>query len=457
MAVETTAKRFEIDGIPVISPLLSLRKMEAIKTQILDSDAWKTKQEVNRSFQQPLLEALHKTGHLGQVTMAHILSNAGFTWKNRNHMISQIVKSCADCGMYKSNNNAISIRQSTINETRPKTQIASDISTIGSPAEFHFIIIVDIITGYSLAKRIHGGLSSINVARALLELLVRYAPNAETIVIDNASYFRSEVFKTFLNSPNLKVSYISRSNSRGNGACERCIRSYQDALRLMKLKTFHGPTIDLALEMCQLIINTRPRYGRISPYMLMHGHDVGYNPRQLPPLPSTSDMETHHLNLYERIKDLHEILSMYLQNPTQTPPIKLLQVGDLIRIKVPQPRNFTKITAPLYSEALFRITDVKKSSLTYKIENVQNTADTRVIHHRFTKLSLPLSHQKTVDDINNEHAKLKRIHTDLTERNKTHNMNLRSRQAQLTENLQPMKSTTAEPNKPYNLRKHKRS
>ena len=130
---------------------------------------------------------------------------------------------------------------------------------------------------------------------------------------------------------------------------------------------------------------------------------------------------------------------MYLQNPTQTPPIKLLQVGDLIRIKVPQPRNFTKITAPLYSEALFRITDVKKSSLTYKIENVQNTADTRVIHNCFTKLSLPLSHQKTVDDINNEHAKLKRIHTDLTEQNKAHNMNLRSRQAQLTENLQPMK------------------
>ena len=422
---DTQARIYHIDDIPVASPLLNLRNLEKIKVDILNSPEYLQNHVIPEKYRQPLLDALHCTGHIGQVPMATILSNAGFCWKSRNREIWETVKRCETCGVYKTHNNRLVERQSTLNETRPKTTLSIDVSTIGQPSSFHFMVMVDNVTHYIVTQRIIGNLTSTNIARTLLILLSRYAPNARCIKLDNASYFASNTFQEFLKTLGLRLSFISRHNSRGNGLAERAIRSIQDQLRLMKIKNFSGPNIDLALQISEVIINSRPRHGRISPFMLTHGHALGYNPRILPPLPSIIDLDDHQKFLFLRIKDLNELLLTYQSNPTITPTIKLHRPGDYIRIKMGQPVGMTKITAPLFSETLYKIIDVNEDHLTYKIQNTVKTNEKpKIIHHRFTKLVLPSTQQSSLDTIKKSHNSLQKYTRDSD--TITHPMRLRS-------------------------------
>ena len=159
--------------------------------------------------------------------------------------------------------------------------------------------------------------------------------------------------------------------------------------------------------------------------MLTHGHALGYNPRILPPLPSIIDLDDHQKFLFLRIKDLNELLLTYQSNPTITPTIKLHRPGDYIRIKMGQPVGMTKITAPLFSETLYKIIDVNEDHFTYKIQNTVKTNEKpKIIHHRFTKLVLPSTQQSSLDTIKKSHNSLQKYTRDSD--TITHPMRLRS-------------------------------
>ena len=102
----------------------------------------------------------------------------------------------------------IALRHSIINETRQKTQIASDISTMESPAEFNVIIKVDISLGSLIEKRVHGWRISVNVPQALLERLISYAANAGRNVINNSYHYHSYLSKTQIEKETISVIVI---------------------------------------------------------------------------------------------------------------------------------------------------------------------------------------------------------------------------------------------------------
>ena len=381
----------------IATPLLNLRQFQDIKTEILNSEGFLKHGKLTQEQKDTLLNTLHLTGHLGSVRMATILMQSGISWKNRNRDISDVVRKCSICGVFKPNNNPLDVGPMIQNDRRPKKTLAIDITTIGQPAILNVLVVVDLITGFLSAVRIPGQMNSKNIIFRLLQILSRYAPQVEYLKMDNATYFRSKDFTCFLEALGVTPIYVSRSNHRGNGKIERGIGSLQNQLRLMKISNLNNTAhVDLALDIACLLINLRPSNRGFSPYMLVFGHDLETKSTLLPTL-NPENLNDYQKELYKRISDLHSIIQLSDDSPPYRPNIRLLDPGDTIRIKMPQPKGSNKIQAPIFSEQIFVITSVDKGKGTYRIQNLYNINDERVIHARYTRRYLTKKEKEKIN------------------------------------------------------------
>ena len=413
------------DHFKVATNLFNLRHFNKLKEELLNDPYFLKNKTIPKTYRSRILHALHQTGHLGQVRMAAILSNANITWPNRNQEINILVRQCPTCGPFQPNNNHINTSPLDLPDLRPKKTIACDITSIGQPSILNIVVTVDLVTGFMAAKRIPGQLNSHNVATTLLNIIATHFPQLEYLKLDNASYFRSHEFANFLSALGLTPVFVSRSNHRGNGKIERKIRSLQDQLRLMNLTNLRNTAnIDLALTISCLLVNNRPLNHGISPFMLMYGHDLTTHSKNLPDIVFTN-LGDYQKDLYNRIKDLHALINISHDSPPITPHIELLQVNDVIRIKMPQLKGTNKIQSPIFSKELFRIIKVKPYNNTYEIQNTNNDNDKRRIHSRYCRLYIK----------GNEHIKrnhelqtlYKQIETASPPTKTTHKYNLRQR------------------------------
>ena len=375
--------RAKIDGNWILTPLLNLRKMEGIRSKIEQSSFFKQYGQVPKELRNELLLAIHNIGHQGAVRIASFLNTEGLRWPGRNDEIGRIVRECPTCGPFLSYNRKLNIRQADFNITQPGKLVAIDLTHVGQPSQLNILITVDLVTGFVTATRINGVYNAINIMKTLIKIIARYYPDLRVIRCDNGKYFKKE-FQEYLQALGIDCSFVSRSNSRGNGRCERAVRSICDQLRLMKLKSFNIADVDMALEIAALIVNAKPLHGNISPFMLMFGKTPFSEPRSFPDL-NLQDISEYQRSLLERIRDLHSILRLHFLSPTHEVKTKLLKIGDLVRLKVPQERGRTKITSPLFSETIFRIIDVNPERLTYKLVNTINEKDQRFSHDRYIK------------------------------------------------------------------------
>ena len=133
---------------------------------------------------------------------------------------------------------------------------------------------------------------------------------------------------------------------------------------------------DLALEISSLAINLKPLQGQISPYTLTYGVTEPQNDNEFTRIRNV-DINKYNSALSERILALRNIISLYHINPVSNNENKLYKLNTYVRLKVNQARGYNKISAPKYSEELFKIIDVRSKTNTYKVENVQNPSDIR--------------------------------------------------------------------------------
>ena len=306
--------------------------------------------------------------------------------------------SCDICGMFKPNNKSIGISQSDLPILEPKHTLAIDILQIEVPAECNILVCVDLYTSYITAIRVPGRLTSMSIAKTLLNAIVRYAPNCKVIRMDNAAYFKAAEFENFLTSLNIEPRFVTRLNSRANGKVERAIKSLNEQLRYLKMDSFTNQDWDLALETCTLMINLKPLHGNISPYTLVFGTIEPSNFLEFPKLP-TDAISSYHKALNIRISAVRKILSLYFQSPARAADKKLLPKDMIVRIKVNQKRGYTKINAHKYSEDLFKIIDVREHTRSYKIQNLKIKNDIRYAHDRHVKPVINMKNNNEISKI----------------------------------------------------------
>ena len=394
----------KLNSFTILAPLLNVRSFQNIKDELQNNNEYKSTNKIPVNMQNQILKLTHELGHIGPIRMASLLTNNNIHWKNRNKDIEQCVQSCETCGICKASTLPILERQEELAILEARHTLAIDVSTIGQPAVCNFLLAVNLYTSYITVMRVPGQLNSMNVAKTLLNILARYAPNCRVIRLDNASYFKTESFKRFFESLNIKAWYVTRLNSRGNGKAERAIRSINEQLRFMRINNYTSQDWDLALEISALSINLKPLYGQISPYTLTYGVIEPQNDHEFTTI-KTADLNKYQATLTERIKSLRQILSLYYMNPVNNENTKLHKLNTLVRLKVNQQRNYNKISAPKYSVQLFKIIEVKTHTKTYKVENIQDANDIRYTHHRHVKKVLDDDTQILANKIQNEYEK----------------------------------------------------
>ena len=373
---EIKPTQIKLNNFNILAPLFHLRNFNSVKNELENSHEYRETGKIPDDMKNTILNLTHELGHIGPIRMASILTNNNIHWKNRNKDIEKCVQKCETCGIYKSVPTRLMKQQAELPILEAKHSLAIDVSTIGQPAICNFLVAIDLFTSYVVAMRIPGQLNSMNVAKTLLNILARYAPNCRVIRLDNASYFKSEAFKRFFETLGITPWYVTRLNSRGNGKAERAIRSINEQLRYMRMNSYTAQDWDLALEISSLAINLKPLQGQISPYTLTYGVTEPQNDNEFTRIRNV-DINKYNSALSERILALRNIISLYHINPVSINENKLYKLNTYVRLKVNQARGYNKISAPKYSEELFKIIDVRSKTNTYKVENVQNPSDIR--------------------------------------------------------------------------------
>ena len=396
--------RTAVCQVEISTPLTNLKKFETIKDSIVTEQQYLKDGIVPQEYRNALVKATHLLGHLGVIPMLNILSQHDLNWKGRTNDLKQMTKVCTECGIFKPRVGSLLIRQAHLKILKAKHAIAIDVGQVGSPAKFSFLACVDLYTGYIISSRIPGRATAINIIHSLLLVLARYAPSCEIIRCDNASAFISWEFKQFCESLNLKIWYVSRLNSRGNGKVERAIRSIKEQLRFMRLTSYANPDVDVALELASLAINMKPNHGAISPYTLNYGLIEPRNHNFLPELKDVG-LPQYQKNIIDRIEFFRDLIKRnFSQEPS--PAVKFLNKGDLVRLKVNQQKDQDTLTAPKFTTEVFEIIEIKKANYTYRVRNVKNHMDIRTTHHRHVKQIITSTDLDKVNEaLNNEHKK----------------------------------------------------
>ena len=390
-----------INGKLITAPLFDLKLLSAVKNDIQSHPDYKRNNVVPDHLKDVLLRALHQVGHLGPIRMAAILTSNQIAWKNRNIQIERIVRQCPSCSMRKPQTRPLSVQPNILDVLEPKYCVAIDVTTVGQPAIFNTLVMIDSFTHYLTARRIIGKLNYINVANTLLAMLAAYAPACQVVRLDNAAYYTKD-FQNLLASLGIRCSFVSRHNSRGGGLVERAIKSVSGQFTYMleqfpQLNSFRPIEIDLVLETISLHINMTHKVQGVTPYCLNYGRPVIPNDREYP------NIVCNNLNLYEkrltdRIKSLQQIVKMFDNKPQKETQSGLFKPGDLIRIRTTQKVGQNKLQRLYFSPQIFEISSVITNRRTYKLVNVRNTNDIRIVPDRHCRLVLKQEERKIIDE-----------------------------------------------------------
>ena len=390
-----------VNGRLLTAPLFELKVLEQIKAEIKNDPDYIKNNIVPEHLRPMLLRSLHQIGHIGVVRMASILTNNGITWKKRNADIELTVRQCNSCSMRKPNNRPLNCVTNVINVLEPKTCVCIDVSTVGQPAAFHTLVMIDEYTHFITARRIVAKLSYVNVANTLLTMLAAYAPMCRVIRLDNASYFNKD-FEAFLASLGIRCSFAARSSSRANGRVERGIFSVSQQFMFKleefpHLNEFRPNEIDLLLETICLFINMTHKNHGITPYTLTYGRQVIYNELEFPSIDS-SNLNIYEQRLTNRIQSLQKIIKISMDKPQKSDTSGLFKPGDLVRIRTYQKVGQNKLQRLYFSAHIFEIKTVVTNRRTYKLQNVRDENDIRIVPDRHCRLVLKSEERQMVDN-----------------------------------------------------------
>ena len=184
----------------------SLRRFKTVEDSIISEDRYKQEGLVPEEYRYALVKATNEPEHLGIIPMLNILNQHELKWKGRIDELQQMTKVYRECGIFKTRIGPLLIRQAHPKIVKAQNALAIAVGQVKSPAKFSFLVAVDLFTGYMLAIRIPGRVTSLNSIHILILILARYTPSFEVIWCDNASTFLNSEFKQF----NLKILHVSR-------------------------------------------------------------------------------------------------------------------------------------------------------------------------------------------------------------------------------------------------------
>ena len=343
---------------------------------------------VAKKYQERVVVAAHKLGHIGIVKMTSLLNHLNLKWRNRSVTLTSILRQCHVCTTVKARTQGLAVQQAVYSTTTPMSHVSIDLNVIGQGEDaVNLLVIIDMATDYVWVRKVNKPVTARNVLRVLFDFMVSWAPTLKRITLDNGAQFRSELFQAAMKDVDVRLSFVARYSSRGNGRCELANKRLNNMLRLKRINP-DDPGFNIKLQAAVSSINLEINgKTKLSPFNLMFGIDPYTNNKKLPELSDDCPMFKAKAQLFRELKQA------YSGYPQLFPELAY-RVNDLVRILVVQKKGENKITRLKFSSTLYRIMNVNLQALTYKlcpVDDPNNESKHIISHHRHLKMIKPES------------------------------------------------------------------
>uniref|UniRef100_A0A0N5C203 RNA-directed DNA polymerase n=1 Tax=Strongyloides papillosus TaxID=174720 RepID=A0A0N5C203_STREA len=195
------------------------------------------------------------------------------SWRNLSKDLKSYLSKCSVC-LQRNETHAIKLPNAMISATRPLESMNLDL--LGpfpqSDEGYKFILgIIDVNTRYAIMEPIRSS-SSNDILTALENVLFfRYGSPIE-LRVDNASYFRSSLFKTIKHLYGTTVNYGTAYLHESSAPIERLFRTLQNTISKLPNKSYHS-WHNLVPKATFFYNSTIHSTLKCSPYKLWHGYE----------------------------------------------------------------------------------------------------------------------------------------------------------------------------------------
>ena len=209
------------------------------------------------SLQEDTLKRLHE-GHQGQTAMLRRARRTVFWPKIQDH-ITEMTGKCPECNIHA--NKKIRVPERQISTTRPLEVLGIDLMEFNKK---HVLVSIDYFSGYIFYDELENETSK-TVTKALTNNFRKFWP-AERIISDNGPCFKSDEFRDFCNSYEIKHTTSSPHFHESNGRVERAIQTVKRMQRKTKsekeftfaLMAYHDtPISDMLPSPSELLFSKR--------------------------------------------------------------------------------------------------------------------------------------------------------------------------------------------------------
>lgn len=172
--------------------------------------------------------------HIGRDKLHHLFSQRMFS-PGLTAVITDIVKTCQRCQLYKTSAQVRSPPVQKIESKVPFELVAVDVVMFPRSGRGHLgcLVAVDHCSKWAVAAPIRSKTSAAIAAAFQHRILPALLRVPQRVLSDNGPEFRGEEFEGVLADWNIQHTYSTPHHPEGNGAVERCNRTVGQSLRLL--------------------------------------------------------------------------------------------------------------------------------------------------------------------------------------------------------------------------------
>ena len=289
---------------------LSFNTLE--QTEVIQTNSWLPK---------PIYETIKKVhggplGHGGVRRTLNLLQRSNEHWQNMRKDVTAFIRNCPCCQKMKRLKTLISTMPFTLATYQPMQRVYVDAIGPINVEDQEYKHILVFIDSFSRMVRLVP-LKAVNSAEFLKAFnywIADFGVPSE-LVSDNASYFLSELIKSFVDFARIEHSTIHAYSHEENGIVERANQEVMRHLTAMIADMSIKKNWPNYLPFIQRIMNTQIKTTTgVSPTELIFGSSVNHDSQFLIKPNNTSSEDTHHQHVEELMLAQEKIIKIAQDN-----------------------------------------------------------------------------------------------------------------------------------------------
>ena len=408
----------EADALSRLTPFPTKDEHSISLNSLEQSEMIEVKSYLKKCIYQKIQQAHNGlVGHSGVQKTIERLQKLKLTWSGMRKDVSTFIHNCPCCQKMNKVKTLIHTIPFTLSHYRPMNRICVDAIgpfNIEDQKTQHIFVIIDAFSRYVKLFPLES-INSEEVLKAFNLWIADFGCPSE-IVSDNASYFISELTKSFIDFAKIKHATIHPYSHEENGIVERANQEVVRHLTAILADEDVRKNFPNYLPFIQRIINSQVNSRtNVSPTQMIFGNAINHDSQFLS-APTTNDLDKSALEYMSNMLQIQQKIILIAQ--------KSQEENDTHHIATQENRgNFKQTHFPINSYVLVEYETRKATKLhtkrhgPYRVVNYIGTVYTleNLVTNKLKDFHVKLLTQYNHDELNSDINKVAKIDEEFTE------------------------------------------